>query len=102
MPRIYLPLLLCLSLLVPQVVIPTPAQAVTITIDIGSNLNSGRRISCSQGERLLRNRGFRDVRRVDCGGRFFVYRAWRGNTRFEIAIRASNGQVVDVRRLRRR
>jgi hypothetical protein len=51
---------------------------------------------------LLRNRGFRDVRRVDCGGRFFVYRAWRGNTRFEIAIRASNGQVVDVRRLRRR
>jgi hypothetical protein len=102
MPKIFLSMLLCLGLLVPQVVIPTPAQAVTININIGSNLNNGRRISCSQGERLLRNRGFRDVRRVDCRGRFFIYRAWRGNTRFEIAIRASNGQVVDVRRLRRR
>lgn len=102
MPRLCFSIILFLGLLVPPVIVSTPAQAVTININIGSDLNHGRRISCSQGERLLRNRGFRDVRRVDCRGRFFIYRAWRGNTRFEIAIRASNGQVVDVRRLRRR
>lgn len=100
--RLFMSAVLFVGLLVPTISLPTPAAAVTININIGSNLNSGRSISCSQGERLLRNRGFRDIRRVDCRGRFFIYRAWRGNTRFEIAIRASNGQVVDVRRLRRR
>jgi hypothetical protein len=91
-----------LGLFGPPVIAPTPAEAVTINIQVGSNLNQGRRITCSEGERLLRNRGFRDIRRVDCRGRFFVYRAWRGNNRFEIALRASNGEVVDYRWLRRR
>jgi len=90
-----------LGLLLPPAIVPARAQ-VTIEIQIGSDLNQGRRISCSQGERLLRNRGYRDIRRIDCSGRFFIYRAWRGNSRWEIAIRASNGRVVDVIRLRRR
>ena len=36
-----------------------PANAVTIDINIstGTNLSSGRRITCKEGERLLRNRG---------------------------------------------
>jgi hypothetical protein len=38
---------------------------------------------------------------VDCRGRFFVYHARRGAGRFEIAISAHNGRVVDVRRIRR-
>jgi hypothetical protein len=100
--RLFLSAALILGLMIPPVVVPAPAHAVTINIHIGNNLNQGRRISCSQGERLLRNRGFRDVRRIDCSGRFFIYRAWRGNNRFEIALRASNGDVVDVRWLRRR
>jgi hypothetical protein len=57
------------------VALPALAHAVTIEINIGTNLNNGRAITCREGERLLRNRGFRDIRRMDCGGRFFVYRA---------------------------
>jgi hypothetical protein len=80
---------------------PTPAHALTIEINIGTSLNNGRAITCRDGERILRNRGFRDIRRVDCRGRYFVYHARRGAFRFEIAISARNGRVVDFRRLRR-
>jgi hypothetical protein len=81
----------------------TPVHAVTVDINIstGSNLSSGRRITCREGERLLRDRGFRDIRRIDCRGRYFVYRAWRRHSRFEIALRSRDGRVVDMRRLRR-
>ena len=99
------PLGLAFSLLVTPIGLPTSASAQTninINIGVGTNLNRGRGISCSQGERLLRNRGFRNIRRIDCRGRFFVYRAWRGNSRFEITVRQSNGRVVDMRRIGRR
>jgi hypothetical protein len=99
--RIIACLAVILGLLVMPVSIPTPAQAVTVNINIGTSLNNGRGISCAQGERLLRNRGFRDVRRINCRGRYFIYRAWRGGSRFEIAVRSRDGRVVDVRRLRR-
>jgi hypothetical protein len=87
--------------LVAPVALPAPAHAVTIEINIGTNLNNGRAITCREGERLLRNRGFRDIRRVDCGGRFFVYRARRAGGHFEIGLRARDGRVVDFRRIRR-
>ena len=80
---------------------PTPAHAVTVNIHIGTNLNNGRAITCRDGERILRRHGFRDIRRVDCRGRFFVYHARRGGSRFEIAVSAHNGRVVDLRRIRR-
>ncbi|WP_349008484.1 hypothetical protein [Mesorhizobium sp. CN2-181] len=80
---------------------PAPAEAVTINITVGSSLNNGRAITCNQGKRLLRNRGFRDVRRVDCRGRFFVYHARRGGNRFEVALNSRTGRVADVRRIRR-
>lgn len=102
MPRssLFLSLALSVGLSVTSISLPTEASAQTnISISIGTNLNRGRGISCSQGERLLRNRGFRDVRRIDCRGRFFVYRAWRGSSRFEIAIRQRDGRVVDMRRI---
>jgi hypothetical protein len=100
MPR---PLFACLALilgLVTPVALPPPAHAVTIEINIGTSLNRGRAITCREGERLLRNRGFRDIRRVDCRGRFFVYRARRGSGHFEISLRARDGRVVDLRRIR--
>ena len=90
-----------LGLLIMPAGLPPPAEAVTININIGTSLNNGRGITCAQGERLLRNRGFRDIRRINCRGRYFVYRGWRGGSRFEIAVRSSNGRVVDVRRIRR-
>jgi hypothetical protein len=87
--------------LVVPVASPMPAHAVTIEINIGSSLNNGRAITCREGERLLRNRGFWDIRRVDCRGRFFVYRARRVTGLFEIGLSARNGRVVDLRRIRR-
>ncbi|WAX93991.1 hypothetical protein N7E70_020225 [Aminobacter sp. NyZ550] len=79
---------------------PVPAQALDISISVGTSLNHGRAISCSQGQRLLQNRGFRDVRRVDCRGRFFIYHARRGSGRFEVALSSRTGRVTDVRRIR--
>lgn len=93
-------LVLAFSLIVP-VSIPAPAHAVSVSIHIGSNLNFGRAISCAQGQRLIQNRGFRNVRRIDCRGRTYIYHARRGNSRFEIALSARTGRVVDFRRLRR-
>ena len=91
-------------LLVTPVAHAPPASAVTINVNvgfgIGSNLNRGRRLSCSEGERILRNRGFRDVRRIDCRGRYFVYRGWRRGNRYEVALNSRDGRVVDLRRLR--
>jgi len=84
---------------------PAPANAVTIDVNlgfgVGSNLDRGRRMSCIEGERILRNRGFRDVRRIDCRGRTFVYHGSRRGNRYEIALRSRDGRVMDARRLRR-
>jgi hypothetical protein len=95
-----LPAVLLALMLVPVASAPADAS-VTININIGSSISNGRGISCAQGERMLRNRGFRDVRRIDCRGRYFVYRAWRGGSRYEITVRSSNGRVVNIRRIRR-
>jgi hypothetical protein len=84
------------------VALPAPAHALSIDISIGTNLSGGRSISCAEGARRVRNRGFRDVRSVDCRGRYFVYRGWRDGRQFEIAVRRSNGRVADVRRVGRR
>ncbi|TWF47386.1 hypothetical protein [Neorhizobium alkalisoli] len=92
---------LALSLILP-VSLPAPAYALSINIQVGSNLNSGRAITCGQGQRLIQNRGFRNVRRIDCRGRVFVYHATRGNSRFEIGLSSRTGRVVDIHRLRRR
>ncbi len=99
--RVFAPLAITLGLLLTPAVIPTTAEAVTIDITIGSSLNNGRGITCWEGERLLRNRGFRDIRRMDCRGRYFVYRGTRNGRRLEIALRSSDGRVSDVRRLSR-
>src|SRR5262245_16654050 len=94
-----------LLMITPVATVP-PANAqvnidVNIGFGIGTNLNRGRRLTCRQGERILRNRGFRDIRRIDCRGRYFVYRGWRRDRRYEVALRSRDGRVADVRRLRR-
>jgi len=80
---------------------PAPAYAVTVNIHVGSDLNFGRAINCRQGQQLLQNRGFRNVRRVDCRGRTFIYHARRGSSDFEIALSAHTGRVIRMTRLRR-
>ena len=93
---------LVLSLMVTPLALATVAEAVTINLNIGTNLSAGRGITCREGERLIRSRGFRDVRTVDCRGRFFVYHARRDGSRFEIALNRRDGRVMDFRRVGRR
>ena len=81
---------------------PVPAYAVVsinINIGNGTSLDSGRRISCAEGARLIRNRGFSNVTQRDCRGRNFTYRADRRGRRYEISVRARDGRVVDYRRV---
>jgi hypothetical protein len=94
--------LLVLAIVGLPVVLPAPADAVSINISVGTNLSGGRSISCAEGARRVRDRGFRDVRAIDCRGRYFVYRGRRGDRRYEIEVRRSNGRVVDVTRVGRR
>lgn len=95
-----IPIIAILVVGVPNVA-PAGASSVTININVGSSISHGRGISCSQGERLLRNRGFRDVRRLDCRGRYFVYRGWRSGTRYEVVLRQRDGRVISRRRISR-
>ena len=90
-----------LGLLLAPALPANDAGAVTINISIGSSISNGRGITCSQGERRLRNRGWRDVRRIDCRGSRFVYRGWRGGNRYEVVLRSRDGRVTSVRRIRR-
>jgi len=93
------PLLKLLGLPLP---LPAPAEAVSINISIETNLSGGRSISCAEGAPRVRSRGFRNVRSINCSGRYFVYRGWLGNQQFEIAVSRSNGRVVDMRPVGRR
>jgi hypothetical protein len=42
----------------------------------------------------------RDVRRVDCRGRIFIYHARRGRDRFEVSLSSRTGRVVGFHRIR--
>ena len=95
--------LLVAALLLAPLEASAPASAITINVNIGngSNLNLGRGITCAQGARILRNRGYRNVVQRNCTGRNFVYRADVRRSRYEISVRASDGRVLDYRWLRR-
>jgi hypothetical protein len=92
---------LALAVFVSPIAIPAEASAQVI-IGSGSSLNHGRGISCPQGARLLRTRGFRGVRQVNCRGRYFTYRAVRNGVRYEIGVRQRDGRIVDQRRTSQR
>ena len=82
----------------------SPANAsvtVNVNIGVGSNLNFGRGITCSQGARIIRDRGYRNVVQRSCRGAVFVYRADRRGSRYEINVRSRDGRVVSSRRVGR-
>lgn len=99
--RVFIISIVALFVLVAPSVAPATARSVTVNINVGSSISNGRGISCWEGERLLRNRGFRDIRRVDCRGRYFVYRGWRSGRRYEVVLRSRDGRVVSRRRISR-
>ncbi|MBB3560728.1 hypothetical protein FHX06_002039 [Rhizobium sp. BK512] len=88
---------LALASFVSPVAVPRVASAQVI-VGSGTSLNHGRGISCPQGARLLRTRGFRGVRQVNCRGRYFTYRGVRRGVSYEISIRQRDGRIVDQRR----
>lgn len=53
---------------------PVQAFSQNQTALVGTRINNGHRIRCSDGTRLLRMRGFRNVRAIDCRGSHFLYR----------------------------
>jgi hypothetical protein len=97
-----LSLALAVTVVASPVAVPREASAQIAIVGVGNSLNHGRGITCPQGERLLRNRGFRDVIRDNCRGRYFTYRGTRSGERFEIGVRQRDGRIVDMRRTSRR
>jgi hypothetical protein len=48
----------------------------------------------------LRRLGYRQIRPIDCEGRYFVYRARSGSRLYELRVRSRTGRIVDRVRLR--
>ncbi|MBA8840561.1 putative RNA binding protein YcfA (HicA-like mRNA interferase family) [Ochrobactrum sp. 19YEA23] len=67
---------------------------------VGTRLNSGHRIRCSEGTRILRTRGFRNVRAIDCRGSHFLYRGDRFRRTYDVTVRARDGRITNVRTVR--
>jgi len=89
--------MLALAVVASPAAVPREASA-QIIIGGGSSLNHGRPVTCNQGARLLRTRGFRDVTMINCRGRYYTYRATRSGARYEVSIRQRDGRIVDTRR----
>lgn len=53
-------------------------------------------VSCSEGRRILRQRGFSDVRPVQCSGRNLVYTARERGEPVEVRVSARDGRIVSV------
>ena len=90
------------ALVFADIAAPVPADArvsVNVNIGTGSSLNGGRSITCAQGARLIRNRGFNNVSQRSCRGRTFTYDAWRRGRLYSVSVRARDGRIVDYFRV---
>ncbi|TMV02459.1 hypothetical protein FGI60_12525 [Brucella haematophila] len=79
---------------------PVQAFSQNQTALVGTRINNGHRIRCSDGTRLLRMRGFRNVRAIDCRGSHFLYRGDRLRRTYDVTIRARDGRITNVRTVR--
>ncbi|KAB2749967.1 hypothetical protein F9K95_16240 [Brucella anthropi] len=77
-----------------------PAFSQSYSVTVGVRINNGHRIRCSEGVRLARMRGFRNVRALDCRGSHFLYRADRSRRTYDVTVRARDGRVTNVRTVR--
>ena len=77
-----------------------PAFSQSYSVTVGGRINNGHRIRCSEGVRLLRMRGFRNVRALDCRGSHFLYRADRSRRTYDVTVRARDGRITNVRTVR--
>ena len=56
-----------------------------------------RKLSCWQARELVRDRGFRRVRTIECSGRNFTYAARRAGDVFRVSLNSRTGEIVSVR-----
>jgi hypothetical protein len=55
------------------------------------------RVSCSEARWIIRERGFRDVRTTDCGGKFHAFIARKRGGIFRIKVYSRNGRIHSIR-----
>ena len=55
------------------------------------------RVSCSEARWIVRDRGFRDVRTVDCGGKTHTFIAKKKGGVFRIKVYSKNGRIYSIR-----
>jgi hypothetical protein len=53
-------------------------------------------ISCKGGRRIVHNRGFDEVRPLECSGRTFTYSGWWDGDRFRIYVDSASGRIMGV------
>jgi hypothetical protein len=94
------------------VVIASPVGPARADADIGIGIGGGygsdpylwqarRGISCRQGASIVFSAGFKNVRAVDCGGSQYSYIGRRGDRQYKITVRARNGNIISIQRIRR-
>ena len=52
---------------------------------------------CTKIARSLSNSGFRHVRAIGCGGRYYYYTALRGGERLRLTVSSYSGRIVKIR-----
>ncbi len=58
---------------------------------------AARRINCNRGRRILRNKGYRFIKMVDCAGSVYKYKASMGGNRYLLKMKSRNGRVFSRR-----
>jgi hypothetical protein len=54
------------------------------------------RLGCGEGRAIVRDRGFRRVRTVECRGRIYTYLGRSHGDTFRILLNSRNGRIVDL------
>lgn len=65
----------------------------------GDDYDYGDRVSCREARGILRDRGYRDVRSINCGGRLHTFIAKKRGDVFRIKIYSRNGRIQSIRRI---
>lgn len=84
-----------------------PAADANVTISITVNIGNWHgpgfydghwrdKLTCAEGRRLLRQRGYSNVQSLECQGRYYLYRASSQHGQVIIELNARTGKVQRV------
>src|SRR5436190_5513058 len=57
----------------------------------------GDRVSCGEARSIVRERGFRDVRTTECGGKYHTFIGRKKGGIFRIKVYSRNGRIHSIR-----